>query len=177
MPQLWGKDQVDAFSNTINNTIANGDVTAVLGFNEYVIAPSNPCLPALLIFTKFNTRPQETGQSNLTPQEGASLWLQYIQPLKSQGIRLGTPAPSSNPNGKTWIQDWLSACNGSCTPDFVALRESSAQESSRMKLIINVCYWVDYYDVNATVFQSYLEDFHNTFNLPIWVTELADQVN
>ena len=34
----------------------------------------------------------------------------------------------------------------------------------------------DWYDINATQFQEYLEDFHNTFQKPIWVTEWACQV-
>lgn len=67
-------------------------------------------------------RPEQAGQSNLTIAEGVEMWMTYIQPLNSQGLRLGTPASSSAPSGKTWIQDWLSACNGGCTPDFVAIR-------------------------------------------------------
>ena len=68
-------------------------------------------------------RPQQSGQSNLTPAQGAELWQQYIEPLKAQGVRPGSPATSSAPSGKTWIQDWLSACAGQCNPDFIALRE------------------------------------------------------
>ncbi|EJD07367.1 glycoside hydrolase [Fomitiporia mediterranea MF3/22] len=132
VPMLWGTDQIDAFTSTINKTITSKQVTAVLAFNE----------------------PQQPAQSNLTVEEGAQLWKTYIEPLKAQGLRLGTPAPSSAPSGKTWIQGWLSACAGGCNPDFIAL------------------HW---YDINATQFQLYLEDFHNTFNLPIWVTEWADQ--
>ncbi|KAL5531485.1 hypothetical protein ACEPAG_4362 [Sanghuangporus baumii] len=128
---LWGRDQIDTFTSMINGTISRNGVTHILGFNE----------------------PQQPGQSNLTAEEGAQLWRTYLEPLKSQGIRLGTPAPSGAPSGKTWLQDWLTACAGGCNPDFVAL------------------HW---YDVNATQFQLYLEDFHDTFQLPIWVTEWAD---
>jgi len=81
------------------------------------------------------------------------MWTQYIQPLHGKGLRLGTPAPTSAPDGKTWIQEFMSLC-ANCTVDFVAL------------------HW---YDVNATAFQEYIEDFHNTFHLPIWVTEWACQ--
>lgn len=59
----------------------------------------------------------------MTPERGAELWTTYIEPLKAQGMRLGTPAPSSAPSGKTWLQEWLQACNGGCNPDFVALRK------------------------------------------------------
>ncbi|KAJ3936785.1 MAG: glycosyl hydrolase catalytic core-domain-containing protein [Lentinula lateritia] len=121
VPMLWGNNSVDDFSSTINDTISSHNVTAVLGMNE----------------------PQQSGQSELTPAQGAELWKTYMEPLKSQNIRLGSPAPSSAPSGKIWIQDFLTACNGSCTVDFIALQ--------------------------------YLEDFHNTFQRPLWVTEWACQ--
>jgi len=129
---LWGTKQIEDFTTTINQTIKTRKVTAVLGMNE----------------------PQQTGQSNLTPQEGAAMWRTYLEPLKAQGIRLGSPAPSSAPSGKTWLLDFLTACAGACSVDFIAL------------------HW---YDVNATVFQNYLIDFHNTFNRTLWVTEWACQ--
>ncbi|KAJ7693296.1 hypothetical protein B0H17DRAFT_844386, partial [Mycena rosella] len=98
--------------------------------------------------------PQQPGQSNLTAQEGADMWKTYIEPFHAQGLRLGSPAPSSAPSGKTWLQDFLTACDGGCTVDFIALH---------------------YYDVNATKFAEYLTDFHDTFQRPIWVTEWACQ--
>ncbi|KAF9073614.1 glycosyl hydrolase catalytic core-domain-containing protein [Rhodocollybia butyracea] len=131
-PMLWGNKSINDFSSTVNTTISSKNVTAVLGMNE----------------------PDQPGQSNITPQEGAELWKVYLEPLKSQGVQLGSPAPSSAPAGKTWIQDFLTACNGSCTVDFIAL------------------HW---YDINATAFIEYLEDFHNTFQRPLWVTEWACQ--
>ncbi|KAF9268715.1 hypothetical protein L218DRAFT_977190 [Marasmius fiardii PR-910] len=132
VPMLWGEGQVEEFSSTINQTISELNITHVLGMNE----------------------PQEKGQSNLTPQQGADMWKTYLEPLRSRGIRLGSPAPSSAPSGKTWLQEFLTACDGSCTVDFIA---------------------VHYYDVNATDFIRYLEDHHNTFQRPIWVTEWACQ--
>ena len=101
-------------------------------------------------------RPQQGAQSNLTAQQGADMWKTYMQPLKAQGILLGSPAPSSAPSGKIWLQDFLTACNGGCTVDFIAL------------------HW---YAVNSTEFIRYLQDFHDTFQRPIWVTEWACQVD
>ncbi len=34
---LWGEDQVEAFSSSINKTITQNRVSAVLGMNEYAI--------------------------------------------------------------------------------------------------------------------------------------------
>ncbi|KAH8103620.1 glycosyl hydrolase catalytic core-domain-containing protein [Cristinia sonorae] len=138
VPMLWGARQVAEWSRTISDTIRRNHVTHALGFNE----------------------PQQAGQSDLSPEDGASIWKAQIEPLKAQGILLGSPAPSSAPSGKTWLLDWMKACGGwdgskgGCTVDFVAL------------------HW---YDVNSTAFIRYLEDFHDTFQKPIWVTEWACQ--
>ncbi|KAK7473112.1 hypothetical protein VKT23_001211 [Stygiomarasmius scandens] len=128
VPMLWGSDQADEFSSTIDDLVSDLGITSVLGMNE----------------------PQQPGQSNLTPEEGVDLWKTYIEPLKSKGLRLGSPAPSSASSGKTWLQDFLTICNGSCTVDFIAL------------------HW---YYIDADNFINYVEDFHNTFQRPIWVTE------
>ncbi|KAJ7141462.1 hypothetical protein C8R44DRAFT_867083 [Mycena epipterygia] len=50
------------------------------------------------------------------------------------------------PSGKTWLQDFLIACNGGCTVDFIALH---------------------YYNLNATDFAEYLTNFHDNFQRPI----------
>lgn len=104
------------------------------------------------------------------------MWKAYLEPLKSQGLQLGTPAPSSAPSGKTWLQQFLSICGDECNPDFVALRQYQMMLGyiRRFERLILI---VDWYDVNATVFQEYVEDFHNTFGLPIWVTEWDCQVS
>lgn len=139
VPMLWGPTKVQDWSNSINNTIKQFHVTHALGFNE----------------------PQQTGQSDISPTDAAALWKAQLEPLKSQGILLGSPAPSSAPSGKQWLLDWMQACggwdgaSGGCTVDFVAL------------------HW---YDINSTAFIHYLEDFHATFQKPIWVTEWACQV-
>lgn len=106
-------------------------------------------------FYHQSRRPEQGGQSNLTVSRGVDLWRTYVQPLKAQGVQLGSPASSSAPSGKTWLHDFLGLCGGNCTVDFIAL------------------HW---YGTNSTQFIEYLQDFHNTFQRPIWVTEWACQV-
>ena len=131
---LWGDRQVSQWESSINQTIRNLGVTHVLGFNE----------------------PEYPSQANMTPSHGASLWKAQVEPLRLQGVRLGSPAPTSDPAGKQWLLDWLTACDGGCTVDFIAL------------------HW---YDINSTAFIAYLEDFHETFQRPLWITEWACQVS
>ncbi|CDO74054.1 Glycoside Hydrolase Family 128 protein [Trametes cinnabarina] len=130
MPMLWGgsKDKIDEFEAAIKPGLGQ----IILGFNE----------------------PNEEGQSNMSPQTAAALWKQHIQPKRSMGYKLATPAMSSRPNGFAWMQDFFKACGDECTFDFQALH---------------------YYDIGFEKLQAYLEKYHNEFNLPILLTEFADQ--
>lgn len=127
VPMLWGDKQIWDFQQLVKQGYAN----TVLGFNE----------------------PNQSGQSDMSPQHGAQLWKQYIQPLKAQGYRLISPACTSAPSGKTWMADFFAACDG-CTFDALAIH---------------------YYDISPQGFIDYITDFHNTFKLPIWATEFACQ--
>lgn len=101
------------------------------------------------------------------------MWKTYLEPLRAQGIRLGSPAPSSAPSGKTWLQGFFAACAGGCTVDFIALRMCSRLVTIQRALLAH--FPTDYYDVNATQFMDYLKDYHETFQRPLWVTEWACQ--
>ncbi|CCO34315.1 putative serine-rich protein C13G6,10c [Rhizoctonia solani AG-1 IB] len=98
--------------------------------------------------------PQIPDQANMSAQDGVNLWKTRLEPLKASGVRLGSPATASGPSGKIWMQDFFSLCAGACTVDFVAL------------------HW---YGNIASEFIAYLEDFHSTFQRPIWVTEYSCQ--
>lgn len=127
VPMLWGYKQIADFQRLVKAGYAN----YVLGMNE----------------------PNEGTQSAMSPQDGANMWKSYIQPLKSQGYTLISPACTNAPSGKQWIHDFLSACQG-CTVDAVAM------------------HW---YGINYQDMINYITDFHTTFNKPIWVTEFACQ--
>lgn len=57
----------------------------------------------------------------MTPPLAAQIWKAEIEPLRENGILLGSPAVSSAPSGFTWMQQWLDSCNGGCNPDFIAV--------------------------------------------------------
>lgn len=127
-PMLWGPNQVQDFKNVV----VQGYAQYALGFNE----------------------PNESGQSNLDPGYAATLWTQNLAPLRALGYQLGSPAMSSRPNGQQWMSDFLGACNGQCSFDFLAT------------------HW---YDVSFANFQTYLESWHTAYPMDIWVTEYACQ--
>ncbi|KAH7341264.1 glycosyl hydrolase catalytic core-domain-containing protein [Rhizoctonia solani] len=133
VPQLWGARDAQLFPTIVNATsIAANGWKNILGMNE-------PELPA---------------QANMAAQDGVSFWKTHLEPLKSTGVRLGSAATTSGPNGKAWMQEFFALCAGSCTVDFLAL------------------HW---YGNVADEFIAYLEDFHSTFQRPIWVTEYSCQ--
>ncbi|KAI0692653.1 glycosyl hydrolase catalytic core-domain-containing protein [Cytidiella melzeri] len=128
MPMLWGTKQIEQFDQTVKAGYAN----YVLGFNE----------------------PNEVGQSNMDPTYAASVWKEHIEPKRALGYKTCSPATSSNPNGYTWVQNFLKACDGGCTFDMVC---------------------VHWYDVKFEDFQTYVEKWHDGFGKDIMITEFACQ--
>ncbi|KAJ6588480.1 hypothetical protein B0H19DRAFT_1205890 [Mycena capillaripes] len=127
VPMQWGRENVGQFAETVRRIRAK----TILGFNE----------------------PDLASQSNIPAAEAAQLWQQHIQPLKSAGVRLGSPAVSSAPNGLLWLASFMKACTG-CTIDFI------------------VVHW---YGEGADNFSRYLASVHTQFpQHPVWVTEFAD---
>ncbi|KAL0572380.1 hypothetical protein V5O48_009583 [Marasmius crinis-equi] len=125
-PMLWGENQIGDFTVQVHQ----GSALYVMGFNE----------------------PEIEGQATMTPQHGADLWKQYIQPMAG-GSKLVSPAVASTPQSKPWLTDFIKACDG-CTIDIIAIH---------------------YYGTSADDLINYITDFHNTFQKPVWLTEFACQ--
>ncbi|WVR00018.1 hypothetical protein IAU59_007160 [Kwoniella sp. CBS 9459] len=101
----------------------------------------------------FN-EPDHPQQALCSPQEAADVWRNVLEPLKYKGYRLGSPSVTSGEAGRQWMQEWYDACQGGCNPDFLAL------------------HW---YDLVPQNFIEHVQYYHNTYNLPVWVTEYAPQ--
>ncbi|KAJ7742437.1 glycosyl hydrolase catalytic core-domain-containing protein [Mycena maculata] len=127
-PMLWGWTNVDDFQSRV----VEGYATIALGMNE----------------------PNEVGQSNMDAATGISMWREYMMPLASKGYTLISPAMSSNPNGKTWMAQFMSDCGSDCAIGGIATH---------------------YYGTDIEEFITYVTYWHTTYNLPVYVTEYADQ--
>ncbi|KAH7904146.1 hypothetical protein BJ138DRAFT_1167070, partial [Hygrophoropsis aurantiaca] len=127
IPMCWGWNQVDEFQKTV-----------VAGYAKYALGPNEP---------------NEPTQSNMSPQSGAQLWQQYLQPLKQQGYTLISPACTNDQAGLDWMAGFFQACTG-CTVDAIAFH---------------------FYSTNASAFITYATTLYDTYKLPVWVTEFADQ--
>lgn len=124
---LWGWKQVDDFVKLVKP-----------GYAKYALGPNEP---------------NQSGQSDMSPADGAKLWQQYMSPLKNQGYYLVSPACTNAPSGKAWMKGFLADCKG-CPIDAVAL------------------HW---YGTKYQDFIDYVTDFHQTFGYPVWITEFACQ--
>jgi len=127
-PMLWGEKDAAEFQKTV----VQGYAKIALGMNE--------C--------------NEDGQSNIDPQTGISLWRKYLMPLADKGYTLVSPAMSSRPNGKDWMQTFMANCGDDCQVAAIATH---------------------YYGTDIEEFKTYLEYWNNEFHLPVYLTEYADQ--
>ncbi|CZS92420.1 uncharacterized protein RAG0_02894 [Rhynchosporium agropyri] len=88
--------------------------------------------------------------SCLSPEYAAKAYLTYIQPFKGT-VYLGTPAVSNGENGIPWLKAFFQICEN-CHFDFLPV------------------HWYD----SATkeeYFKLYMKEMHDTFKLPLWITE------
>ncbi|KAF8679582.1 Flavodoxin-like fold [Rhizoctonia solani] len=129
LPMLWGTKQKSSFTEQVKSVTGE----YILGFNE----------------------PNQGDQSNMSAADGAALWKSMILPLKAKGAKLISPATTSAPSGKQWIQDMMNACGeDQCQFDFIGL------------------HW---YGTDVESFKAYVNDFWKTFNKPLIISEYACQ--
>jgi len=111
IPMQWGSVNVDSFADDVK--AQGADTILVCLFNLTRLPQLTQSLQA------FN-EPDYVNESNLPPDEAAKLWMQFIEPLKSSGIRLGGPAVTASGTGRPWLNSFLQACTN-CTIDFLPL--------------------------------------------------------
>ena len=127
VPMLWNGNQgdVDQFADKVRSQGAK----CILGFNE----------------------PERSEQANISPGDAARIWKERIEPLREQGIRLGSPSIASTEEGLNWLQAFL---NEGCHVDFLAL------------------HW---YGRGVDNFIGYITSVRERFGsrYPVWITEFA----
>jgi len=90
-PMIWNGVDIDKLAAKVHQQQAK----IVLAFNE----------PDLAV------------EANMDPTTAARLWIQYLEPLRASGIKLGSPAVTQG--AAWWLREFFKACNGSCTVDFI----------------------------------------------------------
>lgn len=104
VPMLFGAPSSTSdttFSDGIKALIKAGtNITHILSFNE----PDGTT---------------STGGSDVAADVAAQTWIRELEPLRALGIKVGAPAVTGATTGFTWLDDFFTACNGSCTADFM----------------------------------------------------------
>ena len=137
VPMLWGapssfKDTT--FLENVTAQILQGqNISHVMAFNE----PDNT---------------GDTGGSNISPDDAAVYWIKQIEPLRKLGVAVGAPAVTGGYSGAAWLANFTTACNDSCTFDFIPV------------------HWYGSFDGLA----SHLTDVSTVYpGIDLWVTEFA----
>ncbi|KAK5107295.1 hypothetical protein LTR62_001424 [Meristemomyces frigidus] len=151
VPMLWGAPSSNTdmtFYNTVESQIKSGSkINYVLGFNE-----PDGC---------------SNGGSCVDAQTAAQTWIREIEPLKTKyKVSLGAPAVTGAPAGFTWLQNFFTACDGGCTPDFIPIHwfgnfEGLASHVGQVNATYeNMTMWVTEYGY-PEMSLSATEDFFN----------------
>lgn len=106
VPMLWGAPssfQDTTFLENVTAQIVEGyNVSHVMAFNE----PDNT---------------GDTGGSDISPHDAALYWVKQIEPLRKLGVAVGAPAVTGGYSGADWLANFTTACNDSCTFDFIPI--------------------------------------------------------
>lgn len=127
VPMVKGKNHVTP--KVLNDIKASG-AKIILGFNE----------------------PERADQGNTTVEEALDLWPKLME----TGLRLGSPAPSSDKGGMAWLDRFMQGvAKRKLRVDFIAVhwyRSSSPKE-----------------------FEDFLKELSRKYHRPVWITEFNAQ--
>jgi hypothetical protein len=106
VPQIWGID--DARTSEFLQALDTN-------FSSSTTLPSFPILT-------YN-EPNEPTQALCSPSDAARHWRTHLEPLRQVNggkYTLGSPAVTSAPDGKVWLNEFLGNCSG-CGWDFTTV--------------------------------------------------------
>jgi hypothetical protein len=102
-------------------------------------------------YAKFLNEPEISSQANTSPQEAHQLWMQYFQPLSSQGYKLIGPAVTGA--GMEWMTTFLGLCGSGCSIHALDFH---------------------YYGLQVEDFQTSVNKYHQLLpSVPVWITEVG----
>ena len=127
VPMVKSKGQV---TPEILGAIKASGAKVLLGFNE----------------------PERRDQGNTSVAEALDLWSKLME----TGLRLGSPAPSSDNGGMAWLDEFMKGV-----------------EKRKLRVDFIAVHW--YRSANPQEFENWLRDLHRKYRRPVWVTEFDAQ--
>lgn len=99
--------------------------------------------------------PDIASQANLSVTDALDIWSKHVVPARSKfKFRLGAPAVSSAPEGRTWLREFFERLG----------------DAGRGKVAFLPVHW---YGNDVVEFERYLRDVYAEFRKPLWITEYA----
>ncbi|MDP4625961.1 MAG: glycoside hydrolase family protein [Akkermansiaceae bacterium] len=128
IPMIKGGFNVN--DKSFNKVRSYKKATALLGYNE----------------------PERSKQGNLSVEDGIKLWPKLVKLAEDKGLRLGSPAPSSDTGGLRWLELFMDQVDDKdLRVDFIAV------------------HW--YGGTDAGQFENMIDRLSSKYRRPIWVTE------
>lgn len=97
-------------STTTGTTVFKDAITALIKAGTKV--------PYIMTFNEPDGS-TASGGSNIAPVVAAETWKREVEPLRQLGVKVGAPAVTGSQDGFTWLANFLTACAGGCTFDFM----------------------------------------------------------
>jgi hypothetical protein len=123
VPMVKGKGHVN---DATLAAIKESGAKVLLGFNE----------------------PERADQGNLTVEEALDAWPKLME----TGLRLGSPAPSSDQRGMDWLKRFMEGV-----------------KKRRLRVDFIAVHW--YRSANVADFEKWLDQLKQAYRRPVWVTE------
>ncbi|MCO5573885.1 hypothetical protein L7F22_027660 [Adiantum nelumboides] len=95
----------------------------------------------------------QKGQAKMTPEHACSLMRENIKPLADKGWYVMGPSTTSAPDGLEWYKEFKSKC---------------ADQFNSLDAIS-----LHFYDTTAEKFKTYVQNWIDTFDKDVWITEMA----
>lgn len=127
VPMVKRKDHATA---EVLGAIKASGAKVILGFNE----------------------PERKEQGNLTVEEALDLWPKLME----TGLRLGSPAPSSDGKGMAWLEQFMEGV-----------------EKRKLRVDFIAVHW--YRSSKVSQFEDFLKDLNRKYKRPVWITEFNSQ--
>lgn len=134
-----------------NTTNVQGRVDNILSYEEslnveYVLG--------------FN-EPERPDQANMSVANAIAVWDIMDDQLSGAGLKLVSPAVSDNQDGRDWLADFMSqAATNNLQVDEVAFHWYGGVNPNNPT-------------ASANSFLGRVDSYHNTYGLPVWITEFA----
>ena len=94
----------------------------------------------------------EPERNHVTPEDAANMWFSHMIPLRQQtGKKLVGPGIANDDNGRRWLDRFMSLI-GNQRPDYLGLHV---------------------YETDGNRAIRYMQDMHQKYNLPLYITEIA----